>query len=371
MGAAPSKPARATLDEKLAESVRALRMEHDDEGFVHVCGHEAASRDVSVARLGDWERAVLREPKNRLALAALSAHAPATVLTSRATVVADTQTFNVKIPLEGAPITNQRASGRCWLFASTNVFRVALMRRHNLKEFEVSQAYLFFWDKVEKANFFLEQVLDTLDHELDGRLLQALLASPVGDGGQWDMVASLVDKYGLVPQPLYPDSFNAQNSAAIGQLITTKLREDALRLRSAAAAAKERGDAGRLEDLRSMKGSMVRDVHRILTLTLGPPPSPDASFSWEHYDADGKFKVLSATPREFARELSTGATVRACGGTDVQRLFSLVNDPRNPYGELLSVSRLGNVVGGRAIRYVNVDMKVRSPETRRQRRLTV
>lgn len=128
----------------------------------------------------------------------MSANEVKTVLTQRSTNVLDTQNFNVKISLEGSPITNQRASGRCWLFAATNVFRVAVMRRYNLKEFELSQAYLFFWDKLEKANYFLEQILDTVDEDLDGRLVQTLLSSPVGDGGQWDMVANLVEKYGLV-----------------------------------------------------------------------------------------------------------------------------------------------------------------------------
>jgi len=128
----------------------------------------------------------------------LSANEVKAVLTQRSANVLDTQNFNVKISLEGSPITNQRASGRCWLFAATNVFRVAVMRRYNLKEFELSQAYLFFWDKLEKANYFLEQILDTVDEDLDGRLVQTLLSSPVGDGGQWDMAANLVEKYGLV-----------------------------------------------------------------------------------------------------------------------------------------------------------------------------
>lgn len=108
------------------------------------------------------------------------------------------QTFNTKIDLEGAPITNQKSSGRCWLFAATNCFRVAIMRKHHLKNFELSQAYLFYWDKLEKANWFLEQILDTVEEELGGRLVQRLLLDPVGDGGQWDMVANLVEKYGLV-----------------------------------------------------------------------------------------------------------------------------------------------------------------------------
>jgi len=108
------------------------------------------------------------------------------------------QSFNTKIDLEGGPITNQKSSGRCWLFAATNCFRVAIMRKHNLKKFELSQAYLFYWDKLEKANWFLEQVLGTVEEELGGRLVQRLLLDPVGDGGQWDMVANLVEKYGLV-----------------------------------------------------------------------------------------------------------------------------------------------------------------------------
>lgn len=140
--------------------------------------------------------------QNRLALSALSSNNATDILTSRAARISDMQTFNVKIPFEGAPVTNQRSSGRCWLFASTNVFRIALMRRYSLKEFQLSQAYLFFWDKLEKANYFLEQILDTADEELDGRVVQALMASPVGDGGQWDMVANLVKKYGLVSMPL-------------------------------------------------------------------------------------------------------------------------------------------------------------------------
>ena len=120
------------------------------------------------------------------------------ILSQRAAIIDDAQKFNIKIPLEGGPITNQRSSGRCWLFAATNVLRVPVMRRYNLKDFQLSQAYLFYWDKLEKANYFLEQILDTTKEELDGRTVQSLLRSPVGDGGQWDMVANLVEKYGLV-----------------------------------------------------------------------------------------------------------------------------------------------------------------------------
>ena len=136
--------------------------------------------------------------QNKLALSALSANEAKNVLSRRSTKIADTQKFNIKIKLEGAPITNQKSSGRCWLFAATNVFRVAIIKKYNLKEFQLSQSYLFFWDKLEKANYYFEQIIDTAGEDLDGRLVQTLMAAPVGDGGQWDMLANLVEKYGLV-----------------------------------------------------------------------------------------------------------------------------------------------------------------------------
>ncbi|KAK4693913.1 bleomycin hydrolase, partial [Lecanoromycetidae sp. Uapishka_2] len=314
--------------------------------------YSPCSETLSISTTEKWEKELMQDPKNRLALSALAGTDPKQVLTQRSAKIADTQSFNIKISLEGAPITNQRSSGRCWLFAATNVFRVAVMRRYNLKEFELSQSYLFFWDKLEKANYFLEQILDTTEEDLEGRLVQTLLAAPVGDGGQWDMVANLVEKYGLVPQHLYPDSHNAMNSSTMGALITTKLREDALKLRELASKSENP-----IFTLGIIKEKMMREIHLILTLMLGPPPSPDKKMTWEYYDKDDKFGSVNATPLEFAGELSSKATVEANRGADVHELFSLVNDPRNKYRDLLSVSRLGNVVGMRGVRYVNVDME--------------
>ncbi|KAL8731143.1 MAG: hypothetical protein Q9181_004402, partial [Wetmoreana brouardii] len=313
--------------------------------------HQPYSSTVSISTAGQWEKELMEDPKNRLALAALSSHDAKAILTQRATTIADSQNFNVKISVEGAPITNQRSSGRCWLFAATNVFRVAIMKRYNLKEFELSQAYLFYWDKLEKANHCLEQILDTVDEDLEGRLVQRLLEAPVGDGGQWDMAANLVEKYGLVPQSLYPDSFNASNSRVMSSLITTKLREDALELRRLAT-----GSSTDKQSLGAVKDKMMREVHTILTIMLGPPPNPDKEFTWEYYDKEDKFQSITTTPLKFASELSSKASVKANSGTDIHELFSLVNDPRNNYGQHLSVSRLGNVIGMRSVRYVNVDM---------------
>ncbi|KAF2458574.1 bleomycin hydrolase [Lineolata rhizophorae] len=359
MGSSQSRVDESAVREKLVERLRALEMRRDD-GIDkdYVCVGDAPplyseySKNVSIATAEKWEEELMQDPKNRLALAALSTNAVTSIISSRKAVIGDIQAFNVKIPLEGSPVTNQRSSGRCWLFASTNVFRVPIMKKYKLKEFELSQAYLFFWDKLEKANFFLENVIDTAGEPLDGRLVQALCSSPVGDGGQWDMVANLVQKYGLVPQMLYPDSYNAMNSGAMDRLITTKLREDAMKLRSMASSkdATARAAMGRAKD------EMLQQIHLILTLMLGPPPSPTKPFTWQFHDQSGAFHSLTMTPKSFAAELSEPQLVRACAGTDVHKLFSLVNDPRNEYMQLLSVDRLGNVFGGRPITYVNVEV---------------
>ncbi|KAI8935273.1 hypothetical protein NX059_007861 [Plenodomus lindquistii] len=369
MGSNQSRPSDVAINEKLIERLQALQVKNDrsmneKDGFVVVDGEAPPKytpnvkyrQDVSAAAIQEWEKELMEDPKNRLALAALSSNPANAVLASRSATISDTQNFNIKLPLEGSPVTNQASSGRCWLFASTNVFRIAIMKKYKLSEFQLSQSYLFYWDKIEKANYFLESILDTKDAEIDSRLVQTLLASPVGDGGQWDMVANLVQKYGLVPHSLYPDSYNATSSSTMDRLITTKLREDAIRLRSI-ASSNNSPDCIRAT-IASEKETMLREIHLILTLMLGPPPAPEKAFTWEYYDKDGTLCTVRTRPTAFAKELSDNRTVRALAGTDVHSLFSLVNDPRNAYNRLLSVKRLGNVWNGRPVTYVNVDMKV-------------
>ena len=283
-------------------------------------------------------------------MTALGSNNPRKVLTSLPTEIADQQVYNIKIPFEGAPITNQRSSGRCWLFASTNVFRVALMKRYNLESFELSQSYLFFWDKLEKSNWFLEQIIDTAHDDLDGRLVQHLLGDIVSDGGQWDMVYNLVDKYGLVPQVLYPDNWSAMNSGVLNSIVKTKLREFALELRSLIRDQESVSAA----IVSSTKAKMMKEISLIMTLLLGPPPSPENEFTWQYADKDGKARELKIKPKAFAKDIaSAGFSISAAV---IENMISLVHDPRHEPMTLLTVNRLGNIVGGRGINYVNVDM---------------
>ncbi|KAI5921843.1 peptidase C1-like family protein [Camillea tinctor] len=357
-------PEIASCEKAVPDRLASLSIESDcsDDDFVHVDNKDTSEKNnpncfldrepegLAVGLTKDWQSKLLQDPKNRLALSALSSANPRDVLSSRASRIADQHIFNVRIPLEGSPATNQRSSGRCWLFASTNVFRVALMRRYELRDFELSQAYLFFWDKLEKANYFLENAIATAGEDLDSRLVQRLFADPASDGGQWDMVCNLVRKYGLVPQTLYPDAWNARSSAVLDYVVVGKLREYALALRRLLSRENASPAA-----LRAAKEAMLRDIHAVLTLALGPPPSTTAPFVWEYVDAAGAPRRVSKTPLEFARGINTARS--ASPRDDVLDTYvSLVHDPRHHPLARLTVDRLGNVVGGRGVSYVNVDM---------------
>ncbi|KAJ9155624.1 hypothetical protein NKR23_g1856 [Pleurostoma richardsiae] len=369
MGSQQSKasPEAVAHEKAVIERLRAMQLDQKaptDEGYVYVDSDNQAANekamgslkiqrdagDIAVSQMQQWQDALLEDPKNRLALSALSAADPKVVLTSRAAKIADQHVFNVKVPFEGGPITNQRSSGRCWLFASTNVFRVALMQKYNLEAFELSQSWLFFWDKLEKSNYFLEQIIDTADLDLDSRLVQTLVQAPLSDGGQWDMVYNLVDKYGLVPQALYPDSYNAMNSKVINAIVFTKLREDALVLRSML-----RESSATASSVSAAKAKMMKEIHAILTLTLGPPPAPTEEFTWGFVDKAEKAREVKTTPLAFARDIYSSEAPRVTSSS-IASMVSLVHDPRNHPLSLLTVDRLGNVVGGRGITYINVEM---------------
>ncbi|EOO01655.1 putative bleomycin hydrolase protein [Phaeoacremonium minimum UCRPA7] len=370
MGSYQSKlsPEAAMHEKAVIDRLRAMQLENresSDEGYVLVSNGKPTETlnekalgalklarqpgNISVSQMQQWQSHLLQDPKNRLALSALSSANPRDVLTSRAAKIEDQHVFNIKIPFEGAPITNQRSSGRCWLFASTNTFRVALMQKYNLDAFELSQAYLFFWDKLEKANYFLEQIIDTADKDLDSRLVQTLIQAPLSDGGQWDMVYNLVEKYGLVPQALYPDSYNAMSSSIINSIIFTKLREDALILRDML-----RNPATTASSVSAAKAKMMKEIHTVLTLTLGPPPPVSEEFTWTFADKTGKAREVKSTPLAFAKDIYS-SEFRITSAV-IASMVSLVHDPRNPPLSLLTVDRLGNIVGGRGITYINVEM---------------
>ncbi|WP_347354951.1 C1 family peptidase [Intrasporangium sp.] len=247
--------------------------------------------------------------------------------------------------------TSQEKSGRCWLFAGTNLLRAGARKKLGVKDFEFSQNHLLFWDKLEKANYWLESVIATADREADDRTVAHLLAHPAEDGGQWNMFAALVRKHGLVPKVAMPETKSSGNTHQMNRDIATILRQAArdLRSRAAAGAAAETLDAAR--------ESVLATVHRLLCIHLGTPPD---SFVWQWKDSDGGFHRDGVmTPLEFADAYVT---------VPLQEYVCLVNDPRptSPYGRTFTVEHLGNVVGAPPVTYLNVEvdlMKTLASET--------
>ncbi|GAA5836839.1 hypothetical protein JCM5353_000466 [Sporobolomyces roseus] len=306
---------------------------------------------ISVEDMDGWHDDLENDPKWQLSQTILSRVDFNFVLQNRSAKVDDQMVFSHKIDTEGTPVANQLASGRCWLFAMTNVVRINTARKFNLGEFQLSQSYCFFYDHLSKANWFLEQMIDLADKPLDDEVVRYILAQgPAQDGGQWDLAVALVESFGLVPQTVYPESFNSSHSAELDKLLTSKLREFALDLR--VKWAKSRSPMSRSaakEAVRDLKKKQLKVIYRILTIACGAPPKPDEEFTWEFTDKTGKYRSLTSTPLEFAKLHS---------GYDVSDSLTLVNDPRHPYNTVLTVERLGNVVGGRITRYLNVPSEV-------------
>jgi len=239
-------------------------------------------------------------------------------------------------------VTNQKSSGRCWGFAGLNLFRIYLGRKYNLKKFEFSQNYFIFCDKLEKSNYFLENIIKTADEPLDGRLVMHLLTDPIQDGGQWHMFVNLIEKYGVLPQTEMPESFQSSQSMRMNRMITRKLRGFAKDLR----AAYEKG--ADTKKLRVMKDDMLRTIYQMLTISLGSPPD---KFEWQIRDKDKKFhRFEKLNPKQFYKEHV---------GLDLNDYVCLINCPMSDksYNEIYTVDYLGNVVEGSIIRYLNLPSK--------------
>ncbi|CEP18297.1 hypothetical protein [Parasitella parasitica] len=281
------------------------------------------------------------DKKNQLAMNAVMNNDPTKIMVDPRVAIDNRHVFNVKLETEGAA-TNQKQSGRCWIFAGTNVLRLAVIRKYKLSDdFELSQNFLFFYDKLEKANWFLENMIDLAAEDINDRVVQYLLTDPVGDGGQWQMFINLVEKYGVVPKSTFPETVASSSTAKLNWLVTVKLREFAAQIRKALS------DGISTNTIRVMKEEMMQDIYRIMTIYLGEPP---ANFDWEIMDKTGKcVSIPSLTPKKFMKEI----VEYPVGICIISETISLINDPRNPYSRAYTVSRLGNIVGGGDIKYVN------------------
>ncbi|MDP8240480.1 MAG: C1 family peptidase [Candidatus Hatepunaea meridiana] len=236
-------------------------------------------------------------------------------------------------------ITAQEHSGRCWLFAGMNVLRQRVAKNINIESFELSQNYPMFWDKLEKANFFLDNIIETIDEDIYSRTVMWLLTAPCQDGGQWDMFSNLVEKYGVVPKYVMPESHHSANSKVMNDLLTLKLRESASILRK----AYQNGES--LETVQNRKTGMLSEIYRMLSYFLGEPPK---TFNFEYRDKDKIFhQDISITPTGFFDKYVK---------LNLDDYVSIINAPTDdkPFNKTYTVQYLGNVRGGKDILYLNV-----------------
>jgi len=289
-----------------------------------------------------FQRAFESEPRYVASMNAACAAPPGKLVLNRRRLVQFNNSYSIHLPENKA--TSQKASGRCWLFAGLNTLRRAAIKNLNVGEdFEISQSHLAFWDKFEKANYFLESILLTLDEPTDGRLVSFLMQNPVQDGGQWDMFVNLVRKYGCVPKSVQPETEGSSSTGAVTTLVTRKLREFAAELR------RMHSQGADLEALRRRKQAMLEEVYRILVIHYG---EPTRRFWWQWRDKDKGFHRDGwMTPLEFFRRY-----VQA----DLDEQVCLIHCPQESkeMHRLYTVRFLGNVVGGDIIRYINVPIEV-------------
>ncbi len=242
--------------------------------------------------------------------------------------------FKYRVDVHG--ITNQKQSGRCWMFTGLNVLRPKVIKNLNLSSFEFSTNYLYFYDILEKSNLFLEGVIATADKKMDTKDVEFFFRSPVNDGGVWNSLVNLISKYGVVPKNVMPETNSSENTSLMMRLLKTKLREDGLILRDMAAK--------KAKNIEDKKIEMLGEVYRILAINLGEPVE---KFTWRYKDKDGKISELKEyTPKSFVKE--------AIPELNFDNYVMLMNDPSREYYKLYEIKLDRNIQEGINWKFINL-----------------
>ena len=237
-------------------------------------------------------------------------------------------------------ISDQKSSGRCWLFTGLNVMRAKVIARYNMNDFQFSQNYSFFWDQLEKSNLFLQEIIETKDKPLDDKKVEWLLKNPIGDGGQWTGVVNITQKYGLVPSDVMPESKNTENTTVMSSLLGYKLREAGLQIRDLAAKGQNE------ESLINKKNEVLSEIYKILIYSLGEPPT---EFVWRYKDASGNVsEAKKYTPKSFFKDFVT---------IDLSSYVMFMNDPSRPFYKLYEIEFDRHTYDGDNWKYINLPVE--------------
>jgi len=293
--------------------------------------------------LESFRNSFAKGPKNAFAQNVVARSDPLETCLQRKTLETSNHIYSHKVD-EVKPVTNQKSSGRCWIFATLNAMRIPFMKDRNIEDFEFSQGYLFFWDKVERSNYFLNTIADSYCREpkedVGGRLVSFLLGNPICDGGQWDMVVNLIEKHGVMPKKCYPETWSCESSMRMNSILKSKLREFAHDIHKHIDAGNDKAS------VKELIREQMNTIFRIVSICLGSPPK---EFVWEYYDKSKQYhKVENISPLDFYRN-------HVKPHFDAGSKVCLVADPRpeNPTGKTYTVDCLGNMVGGRKTIYNN------------------
>ncbi len=295
-----------------------------------------AKKNISLSTIKSFKNKFLKNNKNTASRNALIKNDLANVALNWENFTQINHNFSNLIKKE-LPATNQKASGRCWGFAGLNLMRLQVVDSLDLNTFEFSQNYFMFWDKLEKANYFLENIIKSRNESYESRLINHLLKAPVQDGGQWDMFVNLIIKYGAVPKDVMPETNHSSKSGAMNYILTHKLREFASILRKKPAKKSV-----------VLKKYMMETIYNLLAMFLGQPPDV---INWSTRNKDNKHIVISnMSPKDFCKKYAD---------INIKNKVCLIHAPMSnkKLNTMYTVEYLGNVVEGQIIKYLNVDIK--------------
>jgi len=244
--------------------------------------------------------------------------------------------FKYKVNVSG--ITDQKSSGRCWMFTGLNSLRPLIIESENLSGFEFSTNYLYFWDLLEKSNLFLEATIKNSDKEMSDQTVEWLFKNPIGDGGVWNSFANIITKYGVVPNTVMPETYHSENTSWINRILARKLREYGSKLREL------KNSKATETQINQEKYKMISEIYRLLVLFLGEPP---AKFTYRFVDKEKNIKEYQTyTPQEFFKKIFPEY--------DINNYVMLMNDPSREYYKVYEIEYDRNVMEGKNWRFLNL-----------------
>ena len=295
-------------------------------------------KEIKLNTLSNNLKEYSQDPKNKILRHALVKNSLSEVSANLDKI--EDYDFNFSIDVKTMSATNQKQSGRCWIFAATNVLREIIAKKCNLANFELSQSYVAFYDRLEKVNYTLEAIIELINEDYDDRTLSYIVSNGIGDGGQWDMFVNVVSKYGLVPQNVYPETRTSSQTRETNLLINFNIRKFA-------SDSKALYQKGGLELVRKEKEELLKKIYFLLVDAYGLPPQ---EFNFEYVDKDDKYHLEEGyTPKSFFEKYI---------GDELFEFVSIINAPTKskPFNKTYTIKYLGNVAGGKDVTHLNLEM---------------